>query len=131
MDSNGVVNVAPVLPIPDFQLVKLVRSSDEQAERPPHIFNRFIPVDEFFKAQFSQLLVIQGDHEQISWFKPVVLVPIVYTNLSVFMVQFGYNPVKSLTSEICLNDVSNSEILKSDHMTGFFEGMNIKKFMRN
>jgi hypothetical protein len=128
MDSDGMMYMAAVFPVPDFQLPELAGSRYKDAEGPPHIFNRIIRIHLFFKSQFTQLLVIYRNDIQVIGFKPVILVPVMHTNLPVFMVQFPHFSLKTLTSEICLKYVPNLDILKSDHIAIIY-GYEYKKII--
>jgi len=128
MDTDGMMYMPAIFPVPDLQLPKLTGGRYQDAERSPHIFNRIIGIYLFFKAQFTQLLVIYRYDIQVIGLKPVVLIPMMYTNLPVFMVQFRYFSFKTLTSEICLKNVPNLDILKSDHI-GIFYGYEYKKII--
>jgi hypothetical protein len=128
VDPDGMMYMPVVFPVPDFQLPELSGGRYHDTEGSPHIFYCIIGIYLFFKAQFTELLVIYRNDIQVIGFKPVILLPMMHTNLPVFMVQFRYFPLKTLASEICLKNVPNLDILKSDHIAIFY-GYEYKKII--
>src|SRR5579863_2194576 len=106
MDPNCMMNMPSVLPIPYLQFIKLIPGGYHQPEGTAHIFYRLILVNDFLKAQFCHLSVVQRDGIEVIGIKPGILIPIMNTNLSVFVIYISYLRFKSLSFEICLNQVA-------------------------
>ena len=102
MDPDRMMYMTAVLAIPDFQLPELAGSRYQDTEGSPHILNCIVGIHLFFKAQFNQLMIIYRYDIQVVGIKPVILIPLMNTYLLVFMVQFPYFTLKTLTTEICL-----------------------------
>jgi hypothetical protein len=116
MNPDWMVQVAMVLSVPNFKFIKLARRRNQDPERTPHIFNRIIGIHLFFKAEFLQLDIINGNGVQVIDLKPVILISIVNAYLPVFMIDFSYLSVEAFSPKICLDNVTLLNILNPDHI---------------
>jgi hypothetical protein len=116
MDPDRVVDMAVVFPVPYLKIVEKVAGRNQNPEGSPYIFNCFVLIYVLFKTQFLQLGIVYRNGIEVPGFIPVLLVAVMDANLFVFMVEFRYFRIESLSAKIRLKEVSYLDILKSDHM---------------
>ena len=95
--------MASVLAVPNLEVIKSTFGGQLDTERPLFVFYNSIAIRLFFKFEFGQLDITQGDRPQILRLEPEFLHFGLNTYFLVFRIQFIHNSFPQFTFILGIN----------------------------